>query len=178
MLRRIKRKAPFPPCNGSVGSGGDTGEHRSSASSEPGGSPAQNGKRTRKFGVISRSSFTQDSKDGHDHEQENGYGSSMDAEATPPQANTLMDRPTEQGPDATPAMKVPSHMHNGRYSTLPAHPRIRLSESCKAESVNSESSSQIREGSRIWKMHMVKGQGEDHRRQDGGGGLGNSLLSS
>ncbi|KAJ8380445.1 hypothetical protein SKAU_G00012230 [Synaphobranchus kaupii] len=154
MLRRIKRKAPLPPCNGGVVSaGGGAGEHRASVSSEPGGSPAQNGKRTRKFGVITRSSFTRDSKDGQDHEQENGYGSSMDAEATPPQTT-----PTEEGPDAAPAMTVPPHMHNGRYAcTLPKHPRVRLSESSKSQSVSSEPSNQ-REGSRIWKMHMVKGQ--------------------
>ncbi|XP_036382724.1 PDZ domain-containing protein 2 [Megalops cyprinoides] len=162
MLRRIKRKAPLPPCNGSVGSGGGAGEHRSSVSSEPGGSPAQNGKRTRKFGVISRSSFTRDSKDskdGRDFEQENGYGSSMDAEATPPQGGTPTSTPTEERPAAVPAATVPAHMHNGGYAaTLPAHPRIRLSESCKTESLSSEPSSQLREGSRIWKMHMVKGQ--------------------
>ncbi|XP_064152768.1 PDZ domain-containing protein 2 isoform X1 [Anguilla rostrata] len=162
MLRRIKRKAPLPPCNGSVfgSGGGGGGERRTSVSSEPAGSPAQNGKRTRKFGVASRSSFARDSRDGQeDHEQENGYGSSLDADATPPQGGTPLGTPTEEGPAAAPPGTVPPHMHNGRHAcTLPKRPPVRLSESSKSESVSSEPCSQLREGSRIWKMHMVKGQ--------------------
>ncbi|GAA6081908.1 PDZ domain-containing protein 2 isoform X1, partial [Tachysurus ichikawai] len=67
MLRRIKRKAPLPPCNGSSGCAENPTEHFGSVRSESVvGSPAQNGKRTRKFGVISRSSFTRDNKDSND----------------------------------------------------------------------------------------------------------------
>uniref|UniRef100_A0A3B4EJ39 PDZ domain-containing protein n=1 Tax=Pygocentrus nattereri TaxID=42514 RepID=A0A3B4EJ39_PYGNA len=119
MLRRIKRKAPLPPCNGSGGNCAETpSEHCSSVSSEPAISPTQNGKRTRKFGVISRSSFTRDSKDSkdsRDFEHENGY-SSMETEVTTPETNS--------------------------YS-LPVFLLCLF---------------QPREGSRIWKMHMVKGQ--------------------
>uniref|UniRef100_A0A8C2GZR4 PDZ domain containing 2 n=1 Tax=Cyprinus carpio TaxID=7962 RepID=A0A8C2GZR4_CYPCA len=131
MLRRIKRKAPLPPCNGSGGNSVDVSdEHQRNVSSEPAGSPTQNGqngKRTRKFGVISRSSFTRnskDSKDSRDIEHENGYSS----------------------------------MEVGSTATLPSRSRSRLSESYKTESISSEPYSQPREGSRIWKMHMVKGQ--------------------
>ncbi|KAJ8263063.1 hypothetical protein COCON_G00155200 [Conger conger] len=155
MLRRIKRKAPLPPCNGSLVSlisGGGANERRPSDPPEPpgGGSPAQNGKRTRKFGVISRSSFTRDSRDSQEQEQENGYDSSP-LEATPTD---------EEGPPAAaPPRTVPPHMQNGRHAcTLPKRPPPCLSESSKSESVSSEPPSQQREGSRIWKMHMVKGQ--------------------
>ncbi|XP_073695624.1 PDZ domain-containing protein 2 [Garra rufa] len=162
MLRRIKRKAPLPPCNGSGGNSVDvSNEHRRNVSSEPAGSPThngQNGKRTRKFGVISRSSFTRDSKDSkdsRDFEHENGY-SSMEAELTSPESSTPQDTPTDDSPFIGPSVLISNHMTVGSTATLPS--RSRLSESCKTESISSEPSSQPREGSRIWKMHMVKGQ--------------------
>ncbi|XP_048099189.1 LOW QUALITY PROTEIN: PDZ domain-containing protein 2 [Alosa alosa] len=175
MLRRIKRKAPLPPCNGSIGSGGGggggsvgvvdgPGEHRPSAQPESVGSPTLNGKRTRKFGVISRSSFTRDSKDSRDFEHENGYGST-ETEATPSEPGTPMDTPTEDtptgrliGPPGPPSFPLANHMAIGSTATLPARPRARLSDNYKTESLNSEPTCQPREGSRIWKMHMVKGQ--------------------
>ncbi|XP_030636130.1 PDZ domain-containing protein 2 [Chanos chanos] len=160
MLRRIKRKAPVPPCNGiTVGVGGvgveSSREHRSSVSSETAGSPTQNGKRTRKFGVISRSSFTKDSKDSSKGSLENGYGS-VEMEATTSEPNTPLATPTEERQVIGSNVAVPSHMTVGSTATLPC--RSRLSDSYKTESLGSEPSSQSREGSRIWKMHMVKGQ--------------------
>uniref|UniRef100_W5MIH4 PDZ domain containing 2 n=1 Tax=Lepisosteus oculatus TaxID=7918 RepID=W5MIH4_LEPOC len=154
MLRRIKRKAPLPPCNGSSSS-----EHRISVSSEPSGSPAQNGKRTRKFGVISRSSFTRDSKDSRDSEVENGRCNSMDAEVLPSQTIGPGAQSSEVKTGGS-SPKLEQSLPNGE-TTSPlsdSHPRIHLLESGKTESLNSDHSSQPREGSRIWKMHMVKGQ--------------------
>ncbi|MBN3319730.1 PDZD2 protein, partial [Atractosteus spatula] len=154
MLRRIKRKAPLPPCNGSSSS-----EHRISVSSEPSGSPAQNGKRTRKFGVISRSSFTRDSKDSRDSEVDNGRCNSMDAELLPSQTIGPGAQSSEvKTGDSSP--KPEQSLPNGE-ATSPlsdSHLRIHLLEGGKTESLNSDHSSQPREGSRIWKMHMVKGQ--------------------
>ncbi|KAM4607763.1 PDZ domain-containing protein 2 isoform 2-T2 [Polymixia lowei] len=178
MLRRIKRKAPLPPCNGSGTAGGSGGvgshaeEQWGSVSSEPHGSPLQNGKRTRKLGVISRSSLncdSKDSKDSRDSELENGYhgdGSSvsMDTEATPPEEDTgctlSMDTLREVRPatETLHRMKtVPHHLHNGGTATLPTRSHSQLLE-CKMDSLSSEPSGQPREGSHIWKMHMVKGQ--------------------
>lgn len=163
MLRRIKRKAPLPPCNGSSeGSCVDgSTEHRSNISSETTGSPTQNGKRTRKFGVISRSSFTRDSrdsKDSRDCEHENGY-SSMEAEVTSPETSTPLDTPTDESPFISPSEVIPNPMRVGSTATLPSRSHaLRLSESYKTDSISSEPSYQPREGSRIWKMHMVKGQ--------------------
>ncbi|XP_051981922.1 PDZ domain-containing protein 2 [Xyrauchen texanus] len=162
MLRRIKRKAPLPPCNGS--SGGNCMDiptkHRNNVSSEPAGSLTQNGKRTRKFGVISRSSFTRDSRDrknSRDFVQENGY-CSMEAEVVSPESNTPQDTPTDESPVLGSSELIASHLKVGSTATLPCCSHSRLSESYKTESISSEPSTQPCEGSRIWKMHMVKGQ--------------------
>uniref|UniRef100_A0A672NU29 PDZ domain-containing protein 2-like n=1 Tax=Sinocyclocheilus grahami TaxID=75366 RepID=A0A672NU29_SINGR len=164
MLRRIKRKASLPPCNGSGGKSVDvSNEHHHNASSEPAGSPTQNGqngKRTRKFGVISRSSFTRDSKDSkdsRDFEHENGY-SSMEAEVTSPESSTPQDTPTDYSPVIGSSEVISNHMKVGSTATLPSRFHSPLSECYKTESINSEPSSQPCEGSRIWNMHVVKGQ--------------------
>ncbi|KAJ8396599.1 hypothetical protein AAFF_G00016650 [Aldrovandia affinis] len=161
MLRRIKRKAPLPPCNGSNGGGGGvcTSEPRDSTPPEPKGSPALNGKRTRKFGVVSLAASTCDSKDGGDPPRENGHCPSVDAEAMPPQAGTPADTPMKEEPVMVPPTVTQPHMQNGGSTAAPPpRPCIRLSESCKSESLNTELTCQPRDGSRIWKMHMVKGQ--------------------
>ncbi|XP_051535333.1 PDZ domain-containing protein 2-like [Myxocyprinus asiaticus] len=162
MLRRIKRKAPLPPCNGSSGGNGVdvSTEHRNNVSSEPAGSPTQNGKRTRKFGVFSRSSFTRDSKDikdSQDFELENGY-CSMEAEVTSPESSTPQDTPTDESPVIGSSELIANPLKVGSKATLPCQLHSHLSESCKTESISSETSTQPHEGSRIWKMHMVKGQ--------------------
>ncbi|XP_029573942.1 PDZ domain-containing protein 2 isoform X2 [Salmo trutta] len=175
MLRRIKRKAPLPPSNGNSTSGvsAHSLDDLSGVSSEtPSSLPMQNGdgKRLRKFGVISRSSLNRDSSDGKDgscddggrETLENGYhgyrGStvSMEMEVTPPEG-----RPgrKDEGPMAVlPPLAIPRNLLNiGGTATLPNRSHRALSEH-KTESFSSDTSSQPREGSRIWKMHMVKGQ--------------------
>uniref|UniRef100_A0A8C9VWT2 PDZ domain-containing protein 2-like n=1 Tax=Scleropages formosus TaxID=113540 RepID=A0A8C9VWT2_SCLFO len=114
MLRRIKRKAPLPPCNSGRGVGGEdavasAGGNRGDVPSEPVGGAELNGKRTRKFGVISRPSLKHDSEESTNQESEINHGSSLDP-----------------GPASRCSLFL-----------------------C--------SLSQPREGSRIWKMHMVKG---------------------
>lgn len=138
MLRRVKRKAPPQPCRAPGGEDADNmGWNRGSTPSEPGGSPTQDGKRTRKFGVISRPSLIYDSKDSADFEQEGGCCSSLDKE-TVSQGNT---------PTASIAPKpMQSHKpYNGSSATLPAHSCIRLSASCKTESLDCDISSQVRQ---------------------------------
>ncbi|KAM3834051.1 PDZ domain-containing protein 2 [Diretmus argenteus] len=171
MLRRIKRKAPLPPCNGNadISISGGIGSHAEDpcggASSEPPGSPLENGKRTRKFGVISRSSLnSKDSKDSRESEVQSGRlgrssSVSMDLDGIPPEEDTSIDSTPEERPAATlPHLKTFPHLsHNGGTATLPTQSHSRLSE-CKMDSLSSEPSSQPREESRIWKMHMVKGQ--------------------
>ncbi|KAI5088392.1 PDZ domain-containing protein 2 isoform X2 [Silurus meridionalis] len=158
MLRRIKRKAPVPSCNGSSGCSEIPIEHCRSVRSEPAvSSPTQNGKRTRKFGVISRSSFTRDSKDSNDtrdHKHENGY-SSMETEATPPEASTPLGTPTEEYPVIGHSVAITDTIST---TTLPSRSNSCLSEVFKSQTGRNEPSSQPKEGSHIWKMHMVKGQ--------------------
>uniref|UniRef100_A0A8C5BR09 PDZ domain containing 2 n=1 Tax=Gadus morhua TaxID=8049 RepID=A0A8C5BR09_GADMO len=171
MLRRIKRKAPPPPCNGNGDTNGTavtasrevcrSEEQRTGdCSFETPGSPAQNGKRTRKFGVVSRSSSNRDSKDSidsRDSELENGYHSpclpavpgplDKDNEEAPSE-----DRPRDERANTLPHAKgAPSHLQNGGTATLPT--RYRLLER-KTGSVSSDP----REGGHIWKMHLVKSQ--------------------
>ncbi|XP_048838459.1 PDZ domain-containing protein 2-like isoform X2 [Brienomyrus brachyistius] len=157
MLRRIKRKAPLPPCgsDGRGGSVGAVGKPQHSCPPEPrpspSPSPTQNGKRTRKLGVVSRCPPPRGPA------QENGY--SWPAEPlSPMQLDGLADAHPERGQRATLPAGPHNRTHNGvLVSTPPTHPRLRYSESCKIETM-SEFSSQVREGGRIWKMDMVKGQ--------------------
>ncbi|XP_067888170.1 PDZ domain-containing protein 2 isoform X2 [Heterodontus francisci] len=152
MLRRIKRKAPLPPSNGN-----NSELRTSSGTSEASGSPAQNGKRTRKFGVISRSSLNRDSQDSREScgsEQENGYHVSMEAECSkvegidpncdPKDSNATDNRGTEE------------QFANGTSALSTAKHKTRLSETGMTDCRQSEHSTQ-REGCQIWKMHMVKG---------------------
>ncbi|XP_048875074.1 PDZ domain-containing protein 2 [Brienomyrus brachyistius] len=153
MLRRVKRKAPPQPCRDPGGEDADNvGENCGSISSESGGIPTQNGKRTRKFGVISRSSFNYDSKDSTD--LEDGCCSSLD-KGIVSQGNAL----TGVGSASISSKPMQTHKPYKRSSaTLPAHSCMPLSASCKTESLDCDISSQSRDGSRLWKMHMVKGK--------------------
>ena len=169
MLRRIKRKAPPPPCNGNGDTNGTavtasrevcrSEEQRTGdCSIETPGSPAQNGKRTRKFGVVSRSSSNRDSKDSidsRDSELENGYHSpclpavpgplDKDNEEAPSE-----DRPRDERANTLPHAKgAPSHLQNGGTATLPT--RYRLLER-KTGSVSSDASSQVGLWSAVYKM--------------------------
>ncbi|XP_071337806.1 PDZ domain-containing protein 2 isoform X2 [Trachinotus anak] len=168
MLRRVKRKAPPPPrdVNGSIPVSSDgckEKQQQGGACSEPSDQSA-NCKRTRKFGVISRSSFTWDARDSTDSELQsyNGYSSSgpPDTEVSPGEdpGYILSHTPTEDSPDSLlQGRTVPQRLHGGDTATLPARCHSQLLD-CKMDSFSSEPSSQVREGSHIWKMHMVKGQ--------------------
>ncbi|XP_032887674.1 PDZ domain-containing protein 2 isoform X2 [Amblyraja radiata] len=148
MLRRIKRKAPPPPSNGTKV------EPSTSTSSDPSRSPTQNGKRTRKFGVVSRSSLNRDSRESHDSEHENGYHVSLEPECTKMEA--VDTDCTHKANIATDDQDIEKQLPNGTSALSKVHFRTRLSETGKRDSKQSEHSTQ-REGCQIWKMHMVKG---------------------
>ncbi|XP_076021310.1 PDZ domain-containing protein 2 [Genypterus blacodes] len=170
MLRRVKRKAPPPPgaFNGDASfplMDSLQDQHHGSVTSEPPHSLA-NGKRTRKFGVISRSSIhrDKDSKDSSDCELPSPQHSlciPTDPQVIPPDhpSGCILSTgtPTEQRLEADTCLyrtSVPQVPRNGGSASHHSH----LSE-CTMDSFSSEaSSSQPREGSHIWKMHMVKGQ--------------------
>ncbi|XP_043831336.1 PDZ domain-containing protein 2 isoform X2 [Dromiciops gliroides] len=142
MLRRIKRKAPLPPSNGN---NSNSCEPKATPTSEPSGRLVQNGKRTRKFGVISRSSINKDigeSRNSQDSELENGHYTLMEMGGSRLETLEVDDRTDEQVPNA----EVP---------LVSGHCRPHLSEG-KSDFKPSDHLAQ-REGCRIWKMHMVKG---------------------
>lgn len=100
MLRRIKRKAPLPPSNGNNSNSCDP---KAKPSPEPGDRAAQNGKRTRKFGVITRTPGSKDSKEKLGSEQGNGHCTPMEVEVAQPEASEAESNGEEQ-PQGTGAL--------------------------------------------------------------------------
>uniref|UniRef100_A0A803VZQ0 Pro-interleukin-16 n=1 Tax=Ficedula albicollis TaxID=59894 RepID=A0A803VZQ0_FICAL len=93
MLRRIKRKAPLPPSNGNNSNSCDP---KAKPSPEPGDRAAQNGKRTRKFGVITRTPGSKDSKEKLGSEQGNGHCTPMEVEVAQPETSEAESNGEEQ----------------------------------------------------------------------------------
>ncbi|KPP63303.1 hypothetical protein Z043_118451 [Scleropages formosus] len=152
MLRRIKRKAPLPPCNSGRGVGGEdavasAGGNRGDVPSEPVGGAELNGKRTRKFGVISRPSLKHDSEESTNQESEINHGSSLDpgpaSRAGTPTKEGSVRMSLGEGPVTAPP-RAAQVLYRGSSATLPSHSRHRLSDTCKTESLDCEISSQVR----------------------------------
>lgn len=173
MLRRVKRKAPLPPCdiNGSVRTSvsSDNCEDQQqdrAASSEPSDSLASC-KRTRKFGVIARSSFNRDTRDSTDSQLQgcyNGFSSSAptDAAVSPAGEDSgcilSAHSPTEESAETFPQVRrVPHRLHRGSTATLPVRCHSQLLE-CKMNSFSSEPSSQVRHSA----VKLVHGCNEMH----------------
>ncbi|XP_037229453.1 PDZ domain-containing protein 2 isoform X3 [Falco rusticolus] len=93
MLRRIKRKAPLPPSNGNNSNSCDP---KAKPSPEPGDRAAQNGKRTRKFGVITRTPGGKDSKEKPGSENGNGHCTPMEVEVAQPETSEAESNGEEQ----------------------------------------------------------------------------------
>ncbi|KAM4576060.1 PDZ domain-containing protein 2 isoform 2-T2 [Odontesthes bonariensis] len=166
LLRRVKRKAPLPPCDVTEGLGipvsSDNCEDKQDQQQQGRAAPeAANSsaicKRTRKFGVASRSSFNQDRTDLQVKSCSVNYSSPLctDAEFSPQRDDSgciLIEKSSDSFPQERTAP-----LHSGVAATLPARGSSQLLE-CKRNSYISEPPSQPREGSRIWKMHMVKSE--------------------
>ncbi|XP_062468851.1 PDZ domain-containing protein 2 isoform X1 [Pezoporus occidentalis] len=133
MLRRIKRKAPLPPSNGNNSNSCDP---KAKPSPEPSDRAAQNGKRTRKFGVITRTPGSKDSKEKPAPEHGNGHCTPMEVEVTQPETLEAESNGEEQIQGT-----------GGQY-------RCRLSDGGVPD-IGDQSAQ--REGCRIWKMHILKG---------------------
>ncbi|XP_060092096.1 PDZ domain-containing protein 2 isoform X2 [Heteronotia binoei] len=144
MLRRIKRKAPLPPSNGN---NSNSSESKARPTSEPSGKASQNGKRTRKFGVITRTPSSgkeaKGSKGSSRTDRENGHCTRMEVDGIPPEASKTESKVEN------PLPRVDSPFPAGQY-------RTRLSDGGILDLNASELSLQ-REGCRIWKMTMMKG---------------------
>ncbi|XP_021410399.2 PDZ domain-containing protein 2 [Lonchura striata] len=133
MLRRIKRKAPLPPSNGNNSNSCDP---KAKPSPEPGDRAAQNGKRTRKFGVITRTPGGKDSKDKLGVEHGNGHCTPMEVEVAQPETSEAESNGEEQ--------------HQGTGAPY----RGQLSDDGMPD-IGDHAAQQ--EGCRIWKMHIRKG---------------------
>ncbi|XP_068857069.1 PDZ domain-containing protein 2 isoform X1 [Aphelocoma coerulescens] len=133
MLRRIKRKAPLPPSNGNNSNSCDP---KAKPSPEPGDRAAQNGKRTRKFGVITRTPGSKDSKEKLGSEHGNGHCTPMEVEVAQPETSEAESNGEEQ--------------HQGTGAPY----RGRLSDGGMPD-IGDQAAQ--REGCRIWKMHILKG---------------------
>jgi len=149
MLRRVKRQAPPPPCNANAAAGGRAEDPpRCGAASAP---PA-NGKRTRKVGVISRSSSNRDSGLKSSHHGCNG--SAPAAEGAPPGGGGPPRGGGLPGGGGPGGVHSPAASPLGRTApqrlrgvTLPTRCHSQLLE-CSMESFSSESSSLVRPGGR------------------------------
>uniref|UniRef100_A0A8C8SUY3 PDZ domain containing 2 n=1 Tax=Pelusios castaneus TaxID=367368 RepID=A0A8C8SUY3_9SAUR len=142
MFRRIKRKAPLPPSNGN---NSNSCEPKAKPTSEQSDRTAQNGKRTRKFGVIARTPASKDnkkSKDGQNSEQENGHHTPMEVDVsqflTSQEASNTEDRFQNADSEGHPTMFIDAILSKYKFK----------------DSLNLFSQ---REGCHIWKMHMEKG---------------------
>ncbi|XP_067401449.1 PDZ domain-containing protein 2 [Emydura macquarii macquarii] len=140
MFRRIKRKAPLPPSNGN---NSNSCEPKAKPTSEQSDRAAQNGKRTRKFGVIARTPASKESKkskDSQNSEQENGHNTPMEVDGSQPAAFEEASNTEDRLRNADSEAQYRSRRSDGEVpdfkpSDLPTQ----------------------REGCRIWKMHMEKG---------------------
>ncbi|XP_053911024.1 PDZ domain-containing protein 2 isoform X2 [Cuculus canorus] len=133
MLRRIKRKAPLPPSNGNNSNSCDP---KAKPNPEPGDRAAQNGKRTRKFGVITRTPGSKDSKEKSGLEHGNGHCTPMEVEVAQPETSEAESNGEEQ------------------LRGTGAQYWCRLSDGGVPD-IGDQSAQ--REGCRVWKMHILKG---------------------
>ncbi|XP_061529108.1 PDZ domain-containing protein 2 isoform X6 [Phycodurus eques] len=172
LLRRVKRKAPLPPSSvdgsqsTSIGNDCCDDQPQSITSADDIDGPVT-GKRTRKFGVISRSPSKRDNKGDTDAEFQSycidfSSSSFVDKEVRSSKEKTghiiSTHTPTEESHGTVPHSKVTHlHCHNGGTATLPLRSHSQLLES-KRDSFCSQLSNQLREGCHIWKIHLVKAQ--------------------
>ncbi|XP_070402422.1 PDZ domain-containing protein 2 isoform X2 [Nothobranchius furzeri] len=160
LLRRVKRKAPLPPDDLREGvndlTNGNSGEDE-----QQDATPSQdlicstNSSRTRKFGVVSRSSISGDNMKTVNSEVHTGPQNHSSPLYTDAEISLLMDD-SDCSPDSSPRGKT-ALPHRRNPATLPARSHSQLLDS-NMDSFMSDSLRQPREGHHIWKMHMVKGQ--------------------
>nr|XP_057926932.1 PDZ domain-containing protein 2 isoform X2 [Doryrhamphus excisus] len=163
LLRRFKRKAPPPPCrfdgclSTSVSHDSWDEQPPCTASSDSADSPSTC-KRTRKFGVISRSPCKD--KDSIDSEYSSYYSdlSTLDGKGVD-SGHIFSTRTSIEDSHGTFRQLRADHHHrlSGGTATLPSRSHRQLLET-KRDSLSSQLSNQPRDGCHIWKMHLVKGE--------------------
>ncbi|XP_049618332.2 PDZ domain-containing protein 2 [Syngnathus scovelli] len=169
LLRRVKRKAPLPPCgvddslSTAISNDSYDDQPQCITSSDSIGSPVTC-KRTRKLGVTSRSRCRRENKDDTDSEFQRYSDFSLshfvDKEVSPSNEKTrhlfATHLPTEESDCTFPHFKVPHHHCRGT-ATLPIRSHSQLLES-ERNYFSSRLYNQPKEACHIWKMHLVKGQ--------------------
>ncbi|KFQ69922.1 PDZ domain-containing protein 2, partial [Phaethon lepturus] len=173
MLRRIKRKAPLPPSNGNNSNSCDP---KAKPSHEPSDRAVQNGKRTRKFGVITRTPGSKDSKEKLGSEHGNGHCTPMEVEVAQLETSEAESNGEEQlqctggqyrlsdggVPDIgdqsaqVPLWPVRKSLLFASAAPVGKTCEVSLSVS-KSKFKDSLHVFSQREGCRIWKMHILKG---------------------
>ncbi|KAM3939253.1 PDZ domain-containing protein 2 isoform 2-T2 [Leptodactylus fuscus] len=142
MLRRIKRKAPLPPSNS--GHANTSEPKATSSTSQPSIRAIQNGKRTRKFGVISRT-LAKDSKESKGEPEgihENGHCSPMDI---------------DRGHCNEGTAEREGDVREDSYSSYDEERcEYTMSKAATTAPKPNDGFTQ-RDGCCIWKMHMLKG---------------------
>ncbi|KAM5192172.1 LOW QUALITY PROTEIN: PDZ domain-containing protein 2 [Mantella aurantiaca] len=141
MLRRIKRKAPLPPSNG--GRSNSCEPKATNSTSQAGVRAAQSGKRTRKFGVISRT-VGKDSK-----EKGEKAGAHESRQCAPMEVDAGHSSEEAAGADGN--MRQDSHSSYDEERC-----EYHVSKAARTASKSMDSPTQ-REGCCIWRMHMLKG---------------------
>ncbi|XP_051924091.1 PDZ domain-containing protein 2 isoform X3 [Hippocampus zosterae] len=171
LLRRVKRKAPLPPCG--VDDSPSTPISNDCCDDQPQcitsvesiDSPVTC-KRTRKIGVTSRSPCKRNNKEDPDSEFQSNcsdFSSSsfVNKGLSPSKENSghviSTHMPTEENCGTFPHFKV-THHHRGGTATLPLRSHGSQLLESKRDSFCSQLSNQPSEGCHIWKMHLVKGQ--------------------
>ncbi|KAM9810525.1 PDZ domain-containing protein 2 [Neosynchiropus ocellatus] len=160
LLRRVKRKAPLPPgeadrCGGALLRGDSCDDEQPDELSVHASDSFISCQRTRKFGVISRSSFTRDHKEGRDKDVQKGQNSSCkNAGLSPAECDSgcvLTSSVSVEEAQWSPSRSTPYHLHSPtRSHSQHLDP--------PGDSCGSQLLRQSREGNHIWKMHLVKGQ--------------------
>ncbi|XP_066458584.1 PDZ domain-containing protein 2 isoform X2 [Eleutherodactylus coqui] len=140
MLRRIKRKAPLPPSN--TGHAITCEPKATSSTSQPSIRAIQNGKRTRKFGVISRTlaKDSKESKGGQEGIHENGHCSPMEVDGEHEEST-----------------RSEGHTREDSHSSYDEDRCEYQASKATRTSLQQNDSFTQRDGCCIWKMHMLKG---------------------
>lgn len=153
LLRRVKRQAPLPPCDVSkddsslVSSENDVDQVYKEQDTTPSETLKclSNGNRTRKFGVISRSSFSLDNRESCDSEIHRCTQTYSPPPYVDAEVRLRMDD-SDCSPDSSPQL-TSIRPRSGRPAPLPSRSLSQLSE-CKMDTFISETSSQVTHSSR------------------------------
>lgn len=145
MLRRVKQKAPTPPCNVSVNVSIPEDRQQDRDASERSDN-LENCTRSRKFGVFSGPSFAQDNNTDLKLQKYYGDHSSLALSNSSQNSGTIQSINTcgAENPDNFPQVRTALHgLDNGGTAPLPARGHSHMIK-CDMDSFSSDTSGQVR----------------------------------